>query len=380
MKKKKIGAVLSCVLLAAGLAAGCGSNKESGDAATNEATWESIPAATEATEASTEAATETTESADEGVTVPEGDYLSELTGLPISEDIRDQRPIAMMVDNDSRALPHFGVVDCDVVYELMNSTENNRITRLMCVMKDWGNITKLGSIRSTRPTNVILASEWNSILCHDGGPFYINDYLNQSWAPPHISGYFSRVDNGKATEFTEFCLQGEMTKRVASEGISATYTANPGNHFNFAEYGTEVTLGDDQGAINASSISLPFYNTSSTLKYNTSTNSYDYYEFGNVSQDGATGATLTFKNVIIQDCSFTQLDSNGYMIYNCVDATGNNGYYLTDGKAIPISWYKNDYSAITKFYDKNGNEITVNDGKTYIALVPSDTWGEVAIQ
>ena len=89
---------------------------------------------------------------------------------------------------------------------------------------------------------------------------------------------------------------------------------------------------------------------------------------------------LTFKNVIIQDCSFTQLDSNGYMIYNCVDATGNNGYYLTDGKAIPISWYKNDYSAITKFYDKNGNEITVNDGKTYIALVPSDTWGEVAIQ
>ncbi len=81
-----------------------------------------------------------------------------------------------------------------------------------------------------------------------------------------------------------------------------------------------------------------------------------------MSQDGATGATLTFKNVIIQDCSFTQLDSNGYMIYNCVDATGNNGYYLTDGKAIPISWYKNDYSAITKFYDKNGNEITVNDG------------------
>ena len=49
MKKKKIGAVLSCVLLAAGLVAGCGSSKESGDAATNEATWESIPAATEAT-------------------------------------------------------------------------------------------------------------------------------------------------------------------------------------------------------------------------------------------------------------------------------------------------------------------------------------------
>ena len=202
MKRKKIGAVLSCVLLGAGLIVGCGS-KDTADTAVEEATWETIPASTEAaTEAATEAVTE--ESADEAVTVPEGDYLSELTGLPISEDIKDQRPIAMMIDNDSRALPHFGVVDCDVVYEMMNSTENNRITRLMCLMKDWGNITKLGSIRSTRPTNVILASEWNSILCHDGGPFYINDYLKQSWAPPHISGYFSRVDNGKATEFTEF--------------------------------------------------------------------------------------------------------------------------------------------------------------------------------
>lgn len=90
-----------------------------------------------------------------------------------------------MVDNDERALPHYGTADADVVYELMNSLENNRVTRLMCIVKDWENITQLGSIRSAaRPT---FCSMNGYVLCHDGGPFYIDQYLS-SPTLPHISG------------------------------------------------------------------------------------------------------------------------------------------------------------------------------------------------
>ena len=63
------------------------------------------------------------------LTVPDGQYLSELTGLPISEELRDHRPIAVMVDNESKALPHYGTADADIVYEMMNSTANDRFTR-----------------------------------------------------------------------------------------------------------------------------------------------------------------------------------------------------------------------------------------------------------
>ena len=66
-----------------------------------------------------------------------------------------------------------GVADADVVYEIMNSTLNDRITRFMVVVKDWDKIEQLGSIRSARPTNFMLAAEWNAVLCHDGGPFFI---------------------------------------------------------------------------------------------------------------------------------------------------------------------------------------------------------------
>ena len=84
----------------------------------------------------------------EEVVVPEGFYRSELTNEVISEELKDQRPIAVMVDNDKRALPHYGLTKADVVYELMNSTHNKEVTRFMCLVKDWAAIEQFGSVRS----------------------------------------------------------------------------------------------------------------------------------------------------------------------------------------------------------------------------------------
>ena len=65
-----------------------------------------------------------------------GMYRSELTNEWISDQLMNQRPVAVMVDNESIALPHFGTAEGDVVYELMNSTANDRISRLMVILKD----------------------------------------------------------------------------------------------------------------------------------------------------------------------------------------------------------------------------------------------------
>ena len=66
-------------------------------------------------------------------------YVSELTGLPTSIALQTQRPVAVMIDNDTKALPHYGLSEADVVYEMMNSTANKRVTRLMAIYKDWQN-------------------------------------------------------------------------------------------------------------------------------------------------------------------------------------------------------------------------------------------------
>ena len=131
--------------------------------------------------------------------IPENSYRSELTNEWISKDIETQRPVAVMIDNESTALPHYGTSDADIVYEMMNSTANGRITRLMCIFKDWRDIEVIGNIRSTRSTNAIIFPEYNAILVHDGGPFYIKDWLANPKFPnsyDHLSGGFARIDRG----------------------------------------------------------------------------------------------------------------------------------------------------------------------------------------
>ncbi|MFR6589869.1 MAG: DUF3048 C-terminal domain-containing protein [Gallintestinimicrobium sp.] len=46
----------------------------------------------------------------------------------------------------------------------------------------------------------------------------------------------------------------------------------------------------------------------------------------------------SFANVILQNCTFTQYDKNGYLIYNVIGLGA--GWYITGGKAIPIMWGK----------------------------------------
>ena len=383
MKNRVIGICVG-LILAMSVTGGCGNQDTSKMATDDEITiegWESIPVETESstTEETTHVSveeTDSTETIEEVVAIPDGMYLSELTGEPISLDIKDQRPIAAMVDNEKTALNHYGIAEADVVYELMNSTKNNRITRLMVIVKDWGQITQLGSIRSVRTSNFPLAGEWNAVLCHDGGPFFIDQYLAKGYVN-HFSGTFSRVNNGKAREFTEYILNGDLEKNFQNTGYSTTYNsyANEGSHFQFTDYGTMVELGDYPDAFDASSVSLPFYHNSSKLVYNETTQTYDYYDYGEIHVDAEDGEVLTFDNVLIQGCPFEEY-GEGLMNY-LLQQKNYGGFYLTRGHGIPVTWSKTSETGITRFYDASGQEITVNSGKTYIGIVPADTWGEV---
>lgn len=74
-----------------------------------------------------------------------------------------------------------------------------------------------------------------------------------------------------------------------------------------------------------------------------------------------------------------------YMIQTvtCTIKIENNkgtGYYITNGKAEEITWSKGGLTDNTKYYDASGNEIKINIGKTYIALVPDDAWGDLVVE
>lgn len=323
----------------------------------------------------------------------EGFYRSELSNEWIDESLKDQRPIAVMVDNELTALDHYGVNQADVVYELMNSTENGRITRLMVLIKDYEKVEQLGSIRSTRTTNVMLSGEWNAILVHDGGPFYIDNYISMPYCN-NLSGGFARYSNGKASEFTEYVTYDTynnpttgksfagLKQRIENAKYSTTYTnLYEGPHWQFAK--GDNKLSEDSKAIkDITKISLPFPHNKSELHYNETEQVYEYYEYGKAHIDaGDDNKVTSFKNVILECISFTQLDQNGYLTYNVTDSTSHEGYYVSNGVAVPITWSKATPEGITHYYYKStGEEIKLNTGKTYIAFVPADSWTSLVLE
>ena len=380
MKKanmKKSIALFTAIVLAASSLVGCGGkDKNNNKKPAQEIDFNDVAENKPDAPAETKADEQTQEPAEEN---REGMYRSEITNEWIDESLKNQRPVAIMVDNESIALPHYGMTEADVVYEIMNSTKNGRITRFMAIVKDWGKIEQFGSIRSTRPTNIMLAAEWNAVLVHDGGPFYIDEWIKKDYSA-NFSGGFSRVNNGKSKEFTEYVCSGDLEKKFANSKYGTEYNEYyKGQHYVFSD--KEIDLSNAGNAFDCTKIELPFPHNSSKLEYNSSTGTYDYYEYGKAHTDPQHGnAQLTFKNLLIQDTTFAKLDDGGYLIYNAMDS-GRDAYYITNGKAIEVTWIKSDANEPTIYLDKKtGEQIEMNTGKTYVALVPSDSWKDVVIK
>ncbi|MCR5477394.1 MAG: DUF3048 domain-containing protein [Lachnospiraceae bacterium] len=392
MKKKLLKWAAAAISVA--MLAGCGSSDETPAQDLTPAVIESQPIATEEPAPAAEPAAEPVAEepvAEEEPEFVEGCYRSELTNEWIDESLKDQRPIAVMVDNEITALPHFGVSQADIVYEMVNSLANDRVTRFMMLVKDWENLEQFGSTRSTRPTNIIIAPEYNAILCHDGGPYHNDAWFARSWAPDHLSGIFKRFSNGKATEFTEYITGDKLTESIGGK-ISRTYDDVWGQKFQFANKPFTFGTPGQNGVLSATRVDLSaaFKHNRSTLTYDAEKGVYVYNEYAGSSNkfgfdgtyyDALNNESMTFTNVILQCCSLSKLDDNGYMIYNALTSNPYPGYYLTGGQAIPITWTRPGEVALTKYYNAGtGQEITLNTGKTYIAIVPDTYWQDIIVE
>lgn len=107
---------------------------------------------------------------------------------------------------------------------------------------------------------------------------------------------------------------------------------------------------------------------------------YYYSEYGKEHLDPQNdNAQLCFKNVLLQSCPYLVYDDNGYFGFYAV-STGNEGYYITNGHAIKVTWSKTSETSPTRYFDEAGNEITINTGKTYVGIVPDDDWEDLVIE
>lgn len=311
----------------------------------------------------------------------EGQAMSKLTGLWIEEEIANQRPFAVMLNNIKVANPQSGIGDASILYEAL---VEGGITRLMGIFEGIQPSSKtaerIGSVRSARHYYVSFADEYDAIFVHYGQTSYAIKKMKQLGIDT-INGMegigassFYRDSSIKAPHNAFLSLEG-IQKAVEKGKLRTTYEEGYDSHYQFYEKDTELV-----SATPANQITLRFSAQAKPyFRYDTNAKEYLRFQYDAEHIDANTKEQLSFKNIIVQFVKEWNIDKNGYQTMEIEDATGE-GYYITNGNYIPIQWKKNESSRFMRYYTKTGEELTINPGKTYVAVFPNDRVSDVTFE
>ncbi|MCM1062977.1 MAG: DUF3048 domain-containing protein [Eubacterium sp.] len=307
-----------------------------------------------------------------------GMVRSRLTNEWVDANVADTRPIAVMIPNESAAIPHYSLSEASVIYE---ANVEGRMSRMMAIYEGWQNLSKIGNIRSLRTYYAYWAFEWDAFIVHYGGPYFINDLMAES-TTQHIDGNLGSDsiafyrDSSRAVPHNGYTTGAGLAKVIQQKGYPLSYRGlTDSYHYNFTTKSSPNALtqyGSD--AQNATYIDMSGCYPLTRCYFEYNENDGLYYRSQHLSGgtdgphlDGSNNEQLSFKNIIVQYVKYEDL-GDGYLVFQCHDTT-RDGWYFTNGKGIHINWEKtSDYGA-TRYYDDYGNEILMNTGKTMICVV-----------
>lgn len=369
---KRLKALALAGILAASLI-GCGSSK---DDAVVGLSVEKLDDVAPVTAASEEASVE---AVDEDTPPAEGMVRSYFTNEWVDESVNQNRPLAVMFPINKEAQPQYGLSNVAVFYEIM---EEGNMSRQMGILENWENLEKIGNIRSIRDYFIYAALEYDPIIIHYGGPeLYVKSILTRSdvdnlngvgGVMGSDYGAFFRDPPESRSEHTAFTDGAHVTSAIEKAGFSKEHRDKfeGQSHFTFTGYSNPNTLDDYADAVEATEIDMSgcYPVTKSALKYDAEKGVYLKTLYGNPQKDAVTGEQLAFANVVIQRAYREVRDDNGYLAYQMHDTT-RDGYFITKGKMIHVTWEKTDDYAPTTYYDDNGNEVVFNTGKTMIFVI-----------
>ncbi len=321
----------------------------------------------------TEAVTETPTPVQEG---HEGEMRSYLTGLWVSEEIGTSRPFAYQFNNLKIVSNQWGIGQADIVYECL---VEGGITRLLAIGENFSG-DRLGSTRSARHYFVSIADEYDAIYIHFGGTKYAYSKMKELKVDEldGLTGIgasvFYRDKSIKAPHNAFSSLEG-IQKGIEKSKFETKYPTDYQPHYTFYPNDTNLT-----GGSLANNVSLKFSAYASPyFEYNATDQLYYRFQYDKKHTDSLTGEQLSFKNIIIQFVKEWDIDKKGYQTMDLEDATGS-GFYISNGLGIPITWKKDESKSFMRYYNEAGEELTINPGKTFIALFPNNRTGDVVIR
>lgn len=294
--------------------------------------------------------------------------VEEVKKVTIIDESSTERPHAVMINTHNAALPQCGLQEAYLVYELM---VEGGITRMMALYKD-KNIDKIGSVRSARTQYLGYVYENDAIYVHAGGAKdALKRISNEGINDVDVDGMYGMRDTSlnRAWEHTLFTSTYLIKTAMNNRGFR-----NESNVPNLLTYQAEsIDLSSYQSKIIANNVSVEYsYYRTSQYSYDSENKVYLRSMNGTSHTDLITGSQYTFKNIIVYDVTYSTYSYGKKTGYQKIDNIGTGeGYYITEGYAIPIIWEKANEKSQTKYKIKEtGTDLIVNDGNTFIQIYP----------
>ena len=305
----------------------------------------------------------------------EGEMRSHLSGLWVPVEIGTKRPYAIQFSNFKTVRNQWGIGQADIVYEAL---VEGGITRLLAIGQNFTG-DRIGSIRSSRHYFVSFADEYDAIYIHFGKTKYAVSKIKELGID-NLDGetglgntVFYRDKSMKAPH-NAFTSLDQILLGIEKKDYRTELNSDYEPHFSFYKEDTDLLT---DTSCNKITINYPY--NKPYLVYNSEDKLYYRYQFDEIHKDSNTDKQLTFKNIIVQFVKEWNIDKNGYQTMDLENAQGT-GYYITNGKMEPITWKKNESKKWMRYYNSSGEELTINPGKTYIAIYPNNKTENVVLE
>ncbi len=289
-----------------------------------------------------------------------------LTGRYVSAAVAKRHPIAVMIDDHPDARPQSGFNAASVVW---HAPAEGGIPRYMLIFQDTipGAV---GPVRSARQYYIAWAAEWQAMYGHSGGsPQALRTLREQGDGQLVYNAdefrwgniYYHRSTDRFAPHnvYTSGKELRKLAKRLGAkdEPMKAAWRFGPDASPDKRPKGGRISV-------------VYSYNTI-TYRYDRKTNTYLRSVSGEKEQkDRATGKRVAPKNVVVMLMRFGPLNdgSNKHRLEADVIGSGT-AWIATNGRTIKGTWRKDGMTKPTRFYDAEGEPVTLTVGQTFVQVM-----------
>lgn len=289
-----------------------------------------------------------------------------IDGIKVPRGEENLYPTSIMIENLVTTRPQHSLSQASLVYEAL---AEGGITRFLAIYADKQTIKQIGPVRSGRPYFIDWADELAAVFMHAGGSPQTLSQIPKSdvVSVNQIGGdhaYFWRNKEFSAPH-NLFTSSELITFVRRDKNIPETGSFEPWL------FKSERAL--EERPVEEKNIVIDFSTFSYKVEYKYDRQLNDYLRFngGEEHKDALNGQQIRVKNVVVQKVSTSLLESGANRLKMSTEGEGEV-LIFQDGQVTEGAWKKKNSGERTRFYQKDGQEISFNPGNIWMEVIPTD--------